>query len=123
MAAYVPWSGFRTYLLHLSKLSRHTRNLLARPSASLAVSEMDDGTGDPQTLARISLCGTVEAIERETDEYASAKSTYLARLPSALPLFGFADFVLLRFEVDDAHYVGGFARAFRVRREQLPDRG
>ena len=50
------------FLFHLSQLARHTKNLLENPQASLAVSEVDDGVYDPQTLARVNLQGRVAAV-------------------------------------------------------------
>src|SRR5262245_8964124 len=123
MVAYVPWQGFHCYLLHLSRLSRHTRNLLLKPQASLVVSELDPGTGDPQVLARVSLTGHTDVVPREAAQYPTARSAFLQRLPSAAPLFGFADFVLLTFTVERGHYVGGFARAFELRPEDLARMG
>ncbi len=119
MVAYVPMSGLEVLLLHLSRLSRHTQNLLARPSASIAIGEPDLGQGDPQLLARISLQGAVRIIEREGERYAESRSAYLARLPQAEQLFTFLDFVLFEFVPDRAHYVGGFARAYAFGMDDL----
>lgn len=109
--AFVIEPGFGAVLLHLSQLAAHTRNLMARPSISLSVTEADDGREDPQTLARASLQGTVVSLPRESREYATARQRYLERLPAAGPLFGFGDFQLFRLEIEEARFVGGFARA------------
>lgn len=102
---------FHAVVLHLSQLAAHTRNLLARPTVSLAVTEPDDGRHDPQTLARVTLQGTAVIVPSETGEYTAARERYLGRLPAAEPLFGFGDFQLFRVELEKARYVGGFARA------------
>ena len=106
-------------LLHLSRLAAHTRLLLARPQAALAITTPDSGEGDPQTLPRLTLQGPVRTIERDDPQYAAAQACYLARLPSAERLFGFGDFVLLRLSIATARYVGGFARAHNVSGERL----
>ena len=106
-------------LLHLSRLAAHTGLLLARPQAALAITTPDSGEGDPQSLARLTLQGTVRTIERDDPQYAAAQACYLARLPSAERLFAFGDFVLLRLSIDTARYVGGFARAHNVSGERL----
>lgn len=111
MVAYAPEPGLAGLLLFLSGLAAHTRNLADEPQTSLAVSEPDPGTGDPQTLPRVSLQGRVTAIPRETPEFESAWASYVARFPEAAPRLGLGDFVLLRLVVDEARYVGGFARA------------
>jgi hypothetical protein len=114
MIAYAPVEDLSGAVLHLSRLARHTGNLLARPWASLVVSEPDPGDGDPQTLARVTLSGPAEPIEPDDPRYSWLQRLYLARLPSAEPLFGFADFTLFLLTVVEANYVGGFARAYTL---------
>lgn len=109
--AFAIETDFKAVLLHLSQLAAHTRNLLARPTVSLAVTEPDDGRDDPQTLARVTLKGTAVVVPRESGEYTTARERYLERLPAAGPLFGFGDFQLFHVEIAQARYVGGFARA------------
>jgi heme iron utilization protein len=106
-------------LFHLSTLAKHTRNLLERPQCALSIFEADDGRADPQTLARVSLSGSVANISRDALDYAHSKSIYLARLPMAEPRFDFGDFHLFRMSIAAGQYVGGFARAFRVNSEDL----
>ena len=114
MAAYAAIEDLGGVILHLSRLARHTGNLLANPSASLVVSEPDPGSGDPQTLARVTLSGPVVTVPRDDPRFGSLRSRYLARLPSAEPLFGFEDFVLFLLRIEQAAYVGGFARAYTL---------
>ena len=119
MVAYVPQPDFSGFLVHVSKLARHTRNLLTRNYGALTIGEPDDGEGDPQVLARICIQARVEVLERETADYAAARELYLERLPDAAPLFGFTDFVMFNFVAERAHYVGGFARAYGFDAEKL----
>lgn len=117
MVAYAPEADLAGLLLHLSRLARHTRYLLAQPQASLVISAPDTSTGDPQTLPRVAVDGLISAISPDDPAYAAARSCYLARLPDAEPRFDFADFMLLRFEPQNARYVGGFARAHSLGRQ------
>jgi heme iron utilization protein len=117
--AYVTEPGFNGFLLHISRLAEHTRNLLQRPALALAISEPDTGRGDPQLLARITIQGSVAVIPRGTPDYLASRERYLAKLPDAEQLFGFEDFVLMRLHPQEARYVGGFARAFHLTAEQL----
>ncbi len=105
--------------LHLSTLAEHTRNLAQNPHASLVISENDDGRDDPQELARAGLSGTISAILPDATEYAAARACYLARLPDAAPRFDFSDFCLFRFQPEKVRFVGGFARAFSYRGDEL----
>ncbi len=123
MVAYVFNEVTGEIYLHLSTLAEHTRNLANNPHASLAISENDDGRSDPQELARAGLNGTVVVIEASDERYAAAKACYLKRLPDAAPRFGFGDFRLFHFQVEKIRYVGGFARAFSYRGEELLQAG
>lgn len=119
MVAYVPEPGFGGFLLHLSRLAAHTRNLLHDARASLVITQADSGEGDPQTLARVSIQGRVTALSRDSKEFATARTAYVHRLPESEPLFGFGDFMLFRLQPAEVRYVGGFARAYTVSGGQL----
>ena len=112
MVAYAAEPDLSALWLHLSRLASHTRNLLERNSAGLVISESDSGEGDPQTLARVSVGGTVEEVALSSEAHERGRTLYLGRLPDAEPLFGFGDFVLFRLVPERIRYVGGFARAF-----------
>jgi len=99
-------------ILHLSRLAEHTGNILARPTVSLIFAEADDGRRDPQTLARLSLTGRALEVTPDDANHAALRDAYLQCFPSAEQRFGFADFVLFRFQPLSGNYVAGFARAW-----------
>ena len=111
MVAYSWVSDLTSVLLFLSGLSDHTRNLLSEPRMALVISEADSGEEDPQTLARISLKGRAHVVERTSPEFTDLWGDYVRRLPDAGPRLGLGDFSLFRVVIDEAHFVGGFARA------------
>jgi putative heme iron utilization protein len=119
MVAYATDTAQGCLYLHLSALAAHTRELLQQPAAALVISECDAGSGDPQQLARLSLRGVCEPIVRDATGYAEARQCYLRRLPDAERLFGFGDFMLLRFEITAARFVGGFGQAHSYRGEEI----
>ncbi len=119
MVGYAAEPEFGGVLLHLSRLSAHTRHLLDAPAAALLIAERDDGRDDVQTLARITLVGDAQPLDPAGASYAAARERYLARLPAAEMLFSFPDFVLFRLAVREARYVGGFARAYTLTPAQL----
>ena len=91
-------------LMLISRLAIHTQNILADPRAGLLI----DGTsaeGDPLAGGRVSLMGRVAVTE-----HASEKRRFLARHPEAEMYAAFTDFAFYRFEIERAHYVGGFGR-------------
>jgi putative heme iron utilization protein len=118
MVAYAPDHDLNL-LLYLSSLSPHTRRLEGMPTVALVVSEPDPGTGDPQALARVSITGSARRIERSDPEFSGAWGTYVAHLPEAAARLALTDFSLFRVNVDEARYVGGFARAGTVPVESL----
>jgi len=119
MVAYAAEPGLEGLLLFLSGLSQHTRNLATDGLASLVVSAPDTGEGDPQTLPRVSLNGRALVVARNDPAFDAAAARYVARFPAAASRFGLGDFLLFRFVVDDARYVGGFARAVSLSGDDL----
>lgn len=108
-------------LIYVSRLSAHTRHLLADPRASLLIALPDVGEGDPQALARVTLQCLASPIPADAPDYAAARAAYLGRLPQQEYLFGFPDFALVRLEPLEARYVGGFARALSLSAAQLAE--
>lgn len=111
MVAYAPAEDFSEFLFHLSRLSEHTRNLIEDPRASLCISEPDNGEGDPQLLARVTLRGEVTPEPTSSAAFDELRARYVARFPSAERRFGFGDFLLFRFVPAQARFVEGFARS------------
>lgn len=99
-------------ILLLSRLARHTSNILADPRVSLLIDERR--AGDPLEGARVSVAGRIT----QTDD-PSARRRFLARHPSAEAYVGFADFSLWRIEVESAHLVAGFGRISDVKADDL----
>ncbi|MDD2794865.1 pyridoxamine 5'-phosphate oxidase family protein [Acidocella sp.] len=95
-------------LLLLSDLAAHTRNLRANPACALLITgaPVDE---NPQTAPRLLLSGTARISTAPT-----ARERFLRIHPYAAQYAGFTDFNLWRLEVNDAHYVGGFAAASRL---------
>lgn len=103
-------------LLLLSSLSEHTRHLAAEPRCALLVAGEPDGA-NPQTAPRLTVTGLAAP---EPDP--ALKARWLALHPYAAPYAGFGDFALWRIRPAGALFVGGFARATRLRRSELmPD--
>ncbi len=103
-------------LLLLSDLSEHTRHLRADPRCSLLVCGVAEGV-NPQTAPRVSVAGVAETVVD-----AALKARFLNVHPYAALYAGFGDFALWRVRPMAGLYVGGFARAVRLRAGELvPD--
>jgi len=103
-------------LLLLSDLSEHTRHLRADPRCSLLVCGAATGE-NPQTAPRVTVTGLAETVAD-----AALKARYLAVHPYAALYAEFGDFALWLIRPLNGLYVGGFARAARLRAVDLtPD--
>ena len=119
MVAYAADAERACLYLHLSGLAAHTKELLMQPTAGMVISACDEGDGDPQQLARLSLRIRCVELARDGEDYLAAKRCYLGRLPDAEQLFGFGDFKLFHAEIEGARFVGGFGQAHSYRGEEI----
>ena len=100
----------------LSSLSEHTRHLRADPRCSLLVVGTPE-VGQPADGPRVTLTGLAEP-----DPDPALKARWLAVHPYGALYADFADFALWRIRPVQALFVGGFARASRLRQTELaPD--
>ncbi len=103
-------------LLLLSDLSEHTRHLRSEPRCSVLVAGAAEAA-NPQTAPRVTITGLAEKLTEP-----ALKVRYLAVHPYAAPYAEFGDFALWRIKPAGGLYVGGFARAARLRAADLtPD--
>lgn len=103
-------------LILISELSPHTGQLRADPRCALLVSG-EATEANPQTAPRI---GLVCAARPEPDP--ALKARWIAVHPYAAFYAGFGDFSLWRLDILGGQFVGGFARAARLRAVDLaPD--
>jgi heme iron utilization protein len=103
-------------LLLLSDLSEHTRHLRAEPRCSILVTGAAEGL-NPQTAPRLTVTGTAE---RMADP--ALKARFVAVHPYAAMYADFGDFAIWRIRPVGGLFVGGFARAVRLRGSALlPD--
>ncbi len=104
-------------LLLLSNLSEHTRHLRAEPRCSILVCGSAE-RANPQTAPRVTVTGIAEV----ADDDAVLKARFLAVHPYAAQYADFGDFHLWHIRPMGALFVGGFARAVRLRQAELaPD--
>jgi putative heme iron utilization protein len=100
-------------LLLLSDLSEHTRHLRADARCSVLVVGAPEGA-NPQTAPRVTITGLAEPAADS-----ALKARYLAVHPYAALYAEFADFSVWRIRPLGGLYVGGFARAARLRAADL----
>lgn len=94
-----------TPIILVSRLSQHTKNLLADPRASLLLSQ--GGKGDPLAHPRLTLMA-----KAEESKAPRLRERFLGRHPKAQLYIDFPDFLFFRLVPAKVHLNGGFARAF-----------
>lgn len=114
MTAYVHQPEAGGFLLHLSELSAHKRQLRADPRCSLMIFEPDDGSGELLQRCRLSLSCQARILPKDGPDYAAAKAVYLERLPSHAMMFGLGDFDLFLLEPQGGLMNAGFGRAYAI---------
>ena len=103
-------------LMLLSRLSEHTRHLMADPRCSVMVSGVAE-TVNPQTTPRATITGLASVVDDP-----ALKARYLAVHPYATLYADFGDFATWRLVPRAGVLVGGFARAYRLKPADLaPD--
>ena len=105
-------------LLLLSNLSEHTRHLREEPRCAVLVAGAPEAA-NPQTAPRVTVTGLAAVVED-----AALKARWLAVHPYGALYADFGDFNLWRIALRGGLFVGGFARAHRLRAADLaPDPG
>jgi len=107
----------QTPFLLVSRLSGHTKHLLADPRCSLLVGE--PGKGDPLAHARITMQCSASIIDRASDENIILRTLFIARHPKAALYIDFPDFLYIRLTMMEASLNGGFGKAFRLKSDDL----
>jgi len=107
------------FVVHVSGLAGHTRDMRADPRVSLLVMQAEGEGTDTQALARVSVQGEARECADGTAEESAARAAYLARFPEAEPLTSFGDFAFFAIRPVQARFVAGFAQAVSVTGESL----
>lgn len=99
-------------ILHLSKLARHSKNILKKPDVGFMICTPETEKPSPLALPRLSIQGKIELVP--SAHLDTAKEAYLKRIPDAEQLFTLADFSLFQIVISHIQWVGGFGSARKV---------
>lgn len=119
MVPYAVAPDGAAFVIHVSRLAAHTKDMLADPRVSLLVTQPEGEGVDAQALARVSIQGEARELARGSDGEREARGAYLARFPEAAPLTEFGDFSFFAIRPSQARFVAGFAQAMSVTGETL----
>jgi heme iron utilization protein len=103
-----------SFILHVSRLAAHTRDMLDNPEVSLLINESETSGKMPQALARVTVQGRAEMLDRDSEKHTDAREVYLSRFPDAAPLFEFADFNIFIIKTVSARVIAGFGQAITI---------
>ena len=106
-------------ILHVSRLAAHTRDMLNNSEVSLLIAESEASGKMPQALARVTVQGRAQMLERDSQKHIDAREVYLSRFPDAAPLFEFADFNIFIIKPVSARIVAGFGQAVTIAGEEF----
>lgn len=121
MVPFALFPGGTSFIIHVSQLAAHTKDMLASPQVSLLVVALPTPEVMAQELARITIQGEAVQVASGTPEHAAAKAAYLSRFPRSEPMFGFSDFSLFAIVPRSIRFVGGFAQATTISPEMLAE--
>jgi putative heme iron utilization protein len=104
-------------VIFVSRLSAHTKALLANPNCSILLGE--PGKGDPLAHPRISVWAAAEFLDRSNPATGRIADRFLRRNPKAKLYAGFADFSFVRLTPSNASLNGGFGQAFNLEKVEI----
>ena len=119
MVPYAIAANGSGFIVHVSGLAAHTKDILADARVSMLVAEAEGGGKSPLALARVSVQAMAERVASDSSRLPEFSAAYLARFPDAEQLFGFADFSIFLIRPVSARFVGGFAQAHSLSAESL----
>ena len=103
-----------SFVIHVSQLSSHTKDMTESPRVSLLVVAPDTGGAPAQALARVTILGRAEHSKASTPGYSSAQEAYLSRFPQAVSTFALPDFLLFAIRPLSIRFIAGFAQALTL---------
>ena len=122
VAGLLPFAAtedFAALIVHASRLARHAAGLRDGAPFDALIHAGEEAAEDPLAVPRVTLQGHVRFLPPESPEAASARSLYLAKLPSAEMVLELGGFRFCRLELEEGRLVAGFGQAFTVSRETL----
>ena len=121
MVPYALLPGGRGFVIHVSRLAQHTKDMLAGPAVSLLVIAPADPETSAQARPRATIQGKARPCADGDPDRAEAKRIYLARFPQSEQMFEFADFSLFIIVPRTVRFIGGFAQARSITAETLAE--
>lgn len=119
MVPYATAGDGSGFIIHVSTLAAHTKDMLADARVSLLIVEAEGGGKSPQALARVSVQGLARWTPLGSPDLSGFRAAYLARFPDVEQMFGFADFSIFLIRPVSARFVAGFGQAHSLTGESV----
>src|SRR5262249_22613648 len=107
------------FVIHVSALAAHTKDMLANPKVSLMVIAPENAEVSPQATARLTIQGDAAPLDAADARHEKAKRAYLDRFPQSAQTFELGDFSIFLVRPRQLRFVGGFAQAKSLTPEGL----
>jgi heme iron utilization protein len=104
-------SGGRGFVIHVSGLAAHTKDMLQHPKVSLLVMATQSPDVPPQALPRVTVQCESRLLDERDPAHAPARKAYLDRFPESEMTMALGDFSLFVLTPLALRLVGGFAQA------------
>lgn len=121
MVPFAILPGGSGFVIHVSQLATHTKDMLLSPQVSLLVVAPPKPELPAQARVRVTLQGQAVQYTESTRGHAEAKAAYLSRFPQSAETFAFSDFSLFAIMPRSVRFVGGFAQAATISPEVLAE--
>lgn len=110
MTPYAVLASPFAFVVHVSGLAAHTRDMVADPRVALLVVQ-EDGAAPAHARARVAMQGIARPLDAGDPRQGPARESYLSRFPDMAGLFELGDFRLFAIEPTSVRVVLGFAQA------------
>ena len=121
MVPFAMLPGGSGFVIHVSQLSAHTKDMLSSAQVSLLVVAPQSPEIPAQAVARVTIQGDAMQYHESVPGYAEAKLAYLSRFPQSSDMFNFSDFSLFVIRPRSIRFIGGFAQAATITPEVLAE--
>lgn len=111
MVPFAILPGGTGFIIHVSGLSAHTKDMEQHPTVSLMVMAAKGPDVSAQALPRATIQCDARRLEGSDPAYADARRAYLGRFPEAEMTLTLGDFSLFLLTPLSVRLVGGFAQA------------
>jgi putative heme iron utilization protein len=119
MVPFALLPGGPGFVVLVSQLAAHTRDMVENSRVSLMVVAAETPGTPPQALARVTVQGRAEQWPASDPRHSSARDAYLARFPQAVDLLQLPDFSFFVIRPVSIRLVAGFAQALTLAPEAL----